>query len=60
MNEINSSTKCAPAERARREELERQISHFQKSDIMTELLGKIPTKKNLFCEFVPFDRTIGT
>jgi len=43
MNNIKSSTKYAPAERATREELEHQISHFQKSDIMTELLGKIPT-----------------
>ena len=42
MTDIKSSTKYAPAERATREELERQSSLFQKSDIMTELLGKIP------------------
>jgi nitrogen fixation/metabolism regulation signal transduction histidine kinase len=41
MNDIKLSTKYASAERATREELERQISLFQKSDIMTELLGKI-------------------
>jgi PAS domain-containing protein len=43
MNDIKLSTKYAPAERATREEVERHRSLFQKSDNLTELLGKIPT-----------------
>lgn len=43
MNDIKLSTKYAPAERAAREEVERHRSLFQKSDNLTELLGKIPT-----------------
>ena len=43
MNDIKLGTKYASAECATREELERQSSLFQKSDIMSELLGKIPT-----------------
>jgi len=42
MNDIKSGTMYAPPERATREEIERQISHFQKIDLMTEILGKIP------------------
>ncbi len=42
MNDNKLSTKYAPAERATSEELERQSSLFQISDIMVELLGKIP------------------
>jgi len=42
MTDIKSSTKYALAERATREELERQSLLFQKSDIMGKLLGKIP------------------
>jgi len=42
MNDDKSRTKYAPAERATREGLERQSALFQRSDIMAELLGKIP------------------
>ena len=42
MTDIKSSTKYAHAERATKEELARQSSLFQKSDIMGKLLGKIP------------------
>ena len=42
ITDIKLITKYAPAERATREELERQFSHFQNIDTVTELLGKIP------------------
>lgn len=39
----NSNTKFAPAERANREEIERQIAIFRDNAILNEFLNKVPT-----------------